>query len=174
MIASHKGNKYFWLGVLLLTLGFLSCIYAACVSLVTMMVLGYLLVFAGISQIFYAFTLRQFGAVSFLFGFTYCLSGILLIAYPQAATTVMTLIISLCFIFAGGLRISAAIYYRQLNGWGFTLAGGIISVIIGSLLYATLPSSGLWLLGTFIAIELIICGMGWIQFGLALNQSGND
>jgi uncharacterized membrane protein HdeD (DUF308 family) len=38
------------------------------------------------------------------------------------------------------------------------LMGGIVSVILAIMLYASLPWSELWVLGTLIAIELLIHG----------------
>jgi len=36
---------------------------------------------------------------------------------------------------------------------------GLISAVIGALLYASLPWSGLWVLGTLIGIELVVQGV---------------
>jgi uncharacterized membrane protein HdeD (DUF308 family) len=38
------------------------------------------------------------------------------------------------------------------------------------LLFMELPWSGLWVLGTLIAIELIMMGVTWLQFGLTLRH----
>jgi uncharacterized membrane protein HdeD (DUF308 family) len=38
------------------------------------------------------------------------------------------------------------------------------------LLYRSLPWSGLWVLGTLIAVELLVQGGTWLQFGLSLRQ----
>ena len=35
---------------------------------------------------------------------------------------------------------------------------GLISIVIGILLYASLPWSGLWVLGTLIGVELLVQG----------------
>ena len=48
------------------------------------------------------------------------------------------------------------------------LLGGIASIVIGALIYLTLPWPGLWVLGTLIAIELFLQGSGWFYVGLAL------
>ena len=48
------------------------------------------------------------------------------------------------------------------------LLGGIASIVIGALIYLTLPWPGLWILGTSIAIELFVQGSGWFYVGLAL------
>ena len=41
-------------------------------------------------------------------------------------------------------------------------------VVVGILLYSSMPWSGLWVLGTLIGIELIVSGVTWLQFGFAL------
>ena len=47
----------------------------------------------------------------------------------------------------------------------------MISLLIGLMLYLTLPWSGLWVVGTLIAVELIVHGVSWVQFGLALRRT---
>jgi uncharacterized membrane protein HdeD (DUF308 family) len=83
----------------------------------------------------------------------------------------ITVFASACFVVVGVLRSIMALQYRGLPGWGIILASGLISLVVGMCLYLSLPWSGLWLIGTFIAVELIASGIGWVQFGLALRQS---
>jgi len=58
-----------------------------------------------------------------------------------------------------------------MPGWGLLLAGGVISFLVGLMLYLMLPWSGLWVVGTLIAVELIMHGVSWIQFGLTLRNT---
>ena len=58
-----------------------------------------------------------------------------------------------------------------MPGWVLMLVSGLISVVVGIMLYATLPWSGLWVVGTLIAVELIVQGVCWLQFGLGLRRS---
>jgi uncharacterized membrane protein HdeD (DUF308 family) len=50
------------------------------------------------------------------------------------------------------------------------LFSGLITLLIGLLIYASLPWSSLWVIGTLIAVELVIHGITWIQFGLMLRR----
>ena len=45
------------------------------------------------------------------------------------------------------------------------------SLLVGIMLYMMLPWSGLWVVGTLIAVELIMHGVSWIQFGLSLRKT---
>lgn len=72
---------------------------------------------------------------------------------------------------AAYLQIVIGIQHRHMAGWGLMIFGGIISLIVGVMLYLMLPWSGLWVVGTLIAVELIFHGVSWIQFGLVLRRS---
>ena len=64
-----------------------------------------------------------------------------------------------------------AVQHRDMPRWGLMLAGGAVSLLVGVLPYATLPWSGLRIVDTLIAVELIVHGVSWLQFGLALRRS---
>jgi uncharacterized membrane protein HdeD (DUF308 family) len=68
------------------------------------------------------------------------------------------------------LRIVVALRHREMGGWWLMALSGLISIVIGVLLYASLPWSGLWVLGTLIAVELLVQGMTWLMFGMALRR----
>ena len=75
---------------------------------------------------------------------------------------------------AGGVvRIVLALQNRNIKAWGLILLSGIVSIVVGYLLYANLPWSGLWLLGTLIAMELLLQGSSWLYFGIALRFARN-
>ena len=58
-----------------------------------------------------------------------------------------------------------------MPGWGLLLFSGLISLLVGLLLWWSLPWSSLWAVGTLIAVELIFHGVSWIQFGLTLRKT---
>ena len=68
------------------------------------------------------------------------------------------------------MRVVIAMRHREVQYWWLMAIGGLISVGLGVLVYVTLPWSGLTLLGTLVGIELVIQGVTWLQFGLALRR----
>jgi len=52
--------------------------------------------------------------------------------------------------------------------WGWSLASGIISVMLGVMIYRQWPASGLWVIGMFVGIELIFNGWTWIMLSMGL------
>ncbi|GBQ06481.1 MULTISPECIES: HdeD family acid-resistance protein [Acetobacter] len=170
---AKKWAMFVALGAVLIALGFIACVDAISVTLASTIFIGILLIIAGAFQVAHAFAVREWGGVLFsaLFGLLYIVAGGMIIEEPATGSVMITLFAAACFIVVGVMRSLMAIQYRSLPGWGIVLAGGLISLLVGLSLYFTLPWSGLWLIGTFVGVELITSGIGWLQFGLALRQS---
>jgi uncharacterized membrane protein HdeD (DUF308 family) len=58
-----------------------------------------------------------------------------------------------------------------LPGWGWQALDGIIALVLGLLVLAQWPASGLWVIGLFVGIDLIFYGWAWIALALALRAS---
>jgi uncharacterized membrane protein HdeD (DUF308 family) len=50
-------------------------------------------------------------------------------------------------------------------------ADGIITFVLGMLVLAQWPASGLWVIGLFIGIDLIFYGAAWMALALGLRAS---
>jgi uncharacterized membrane protein HdeD (DUF308 family) len=66
--------------------------------------------------------------------------------------------------------VTVAVTHRELHGWGVLLASGLLSLLVGVVLYLSLPWSGLWVLGTLVAFDLILQGVAWLEIGFALRR----
>jgi uncharacterized membrane protein HdeD (DUF308 family) len=73
---------------------------------------------------------------------------------------VLTLLPAAVIIVGGIVRIVPALRHREIGAWGLVLFSRLVSLAVGCLLYASLPWSGLWVLGTLIAVELLLQGRG--------------
>jgi uncharacterized membrane protein HdeD (DUF308 family) len=49
---------------------------------------------------------------------------------------------------------------------GWILISGAITLLLGILIWAQWPYSGLWVIGTFIGIDMILTGITWVQLSL--------
>jgi uncharacterized membrane protein HdeD (DUF308 family) len=95
--------------------------------------------------------------------------GLLFLRAPLNALAALTLLLA-CFLMAGGIfKIVTAAAYR-FAAWGWSLAGGIIDVILGVMIWQEWPESALWVLGLFVGINLLFRGFNWIALGLALRS----
>ncbi len=170
----HTGWGWFVaLGVAQLVLGVVAWFDVIAFTIAGVIFIGALLLVAGVFQIVHAFMDREWGgfALHLLVGILYVIGGFLLMDEPLEGSVIITILVAAALIIGGVLRIAIGLQHRHMPGWGLLLAGGVISLVVGVMLYLTLPWSGLWVVGTLIAVELIVHGVSWIQFGLALRRS---
>jgi len=75
------------------------------------------------------------------------------------------------FFLISGLFQAIGSLWVALPGWGWQTADGIITFVLGLLVLAQWPASGLWVIGLFIGIDLIFYGGAWIALALGLRAS---
>jgi uncharacterized membrane protein HdeD (DUF308 family) len=51
---------------------------------------------------------------------------------------------------------------------------GIIAILLGILVLAQWPVSGLWAIGMFVGIDLVFRGITWTVFAFGLRDIGKD
>ena len=161
------------LGIAQLLLGAIAWFDVIAFTIAGVIFIGALLLVAGVFQVVHAFMDREWGsfALHLLIGLLYVIGGFLLMAEPVEGSVIITILVSVALVIGGILRIVIALRHRHMPGWGLLLAGGVISFLVGLMLYLMLPWSGLWVVGTLIAVELVMHGVSWIQFGLALRKT---
>lgn len=162
------------LGTLQILLGVFCWFDVLAATLAATLLIGAALLVGGILQALHSVLDRDWSGflLHMLAGVLYAFGGLLIMAEPVRGALVITVVLAVIMIVAGAFRVVLAVRHWHLGGAGLILVGGLISVIVGLALYLTLPWSGLWVLGTLIAIELIIHGASWLEFGLALRRAG--
>jgi uncharacterized membrane protein HdeD (DUF308 family) len=160
------------LGVVMMLLGVFAWLDVVAVTIAGTIFIGAALLVGGVLQVVHAFMDRDWAGFLWhvLAGVLYAIAGLLIMAEPIRGALVVTIVLAVVMIVAGITRIVLAVRHWHMGGAGLLLLGGLISVLVGIALYLALPWSGLWVLGTLIAIELIFQGAGWFEFGLGLRR----
>lgn len=156
------------LGILLVILGIIALVDSVSFTVMSMFLFGWVLLVAGIIEAVQAFRHRRAGHL-FLHVLNAVLSiivGLMLIRHPLAGALVITLLLAAYFTVAGIFRIVAALSMR-IRRWGWLLADGIITLILGILVWTGWPVSGLWIIGLFIGIDLIVAGWSEVMLAIA-------
>ena len=65
----------------------------------------------------------------------------------------------------GGKRREGAFSVRPEQGWGWLLVGGVISLLLGIMIWRQFPLSGAWAVGVLVGIRLIFAGWTMIMLG---------
>lgn len=170
-------KKWCWflgIGVLLVVLGATalgSVLTTTTVTMVTMVFIGWLMIAAGIAQTVHAFGTKDWGGffIDLLGGVLYAVSGFLIVNHPAMAAESLTLFIALFLIFSGIFRICLAIAVRFPH-WGWMLLHGVVGLLLGLSIWRSWPMSGLWVIGTFVGVDMIFNGWSLIMLGLAAKK----
>jgi uncharacterized membrane protein HdeD (DUF308 family) len=93
--------------------------------------------------------------------------GIVLLVAPLQGALALTIVLAVFLLVEGVFKIITAFRVRDHRGWGWLLASGIVSVILGLLIWAQWPASGLWVIGLLVAIQLLFTGWSLVMLALA-------
>jgi uncharacterized membrane protein HdeD (DUF308 family) len=55
--------------------------------------------------------------------------------------------------------------------WGWVVASGLITLLLGIIILIHWPVSSLYVLGIFLGVDLVFAGATWIGLGLGLRQA---
>jgi uncharacterized membrane protein HdeD (DUF308 family) len=162
------------LGIASIVLGTLGLGMSFGLTLASVMLFGALLLAGGVIQLVEAFKCRGWKSIIWhvLIALCYVLGGIAIMGDPVMASSVLTLLLAGALIGAGIVRIIIAVQHRGTRGWPWPLLGGVISILLGVMIVAKWPVSGLWVIGLFVAIELIFNGWSYVFLALAAKNAG--
>ena len=180
MITPHAGYnmidiKWSWLmtlGVIMLILGVLAIIFPAATSVSITIILGILLIVAGAGRVVSMFSSTGWGdfLLKLLAAVIYLAAGILIVANPFSGTFTLTLLLGIFFFAQGIANILIAVFTTGSRGWGWMLVNGIISLILGALIWGGLPSSANWAIGLLVGIWLIFDGWALVMLATAKHE----
>jgi uncharacterized membrane protein HdeD (DUF308 family) len=166
-----KWGWFLALGIALVVLGTMALAVPWLTTLTSVLVFGWLLAFGGAFELGAAFWTKGWSGIvlHLLGGILSIVVGALLVAHPGAGALGLTLLLATLFLVGGLFRLGAAVVLR-FPSWGWAAASGVVSVVLGILVWNGWPLSALWLIGTFVAIELLCRGWAWVMFAFAARQ----
>jgi uncharacterized membrane protein HdeD (DUF308 family) len=169
--AASKGSSSFFLGMALFILGILGIIFADVVTVVSVLTFGVLLVVGGVVELGHA--VRQRGGDRFflalLSGLLSIAVGVVMLVRPGVGVAGSALLIA-GWLFATGLFRGVIALMDRYRSWGWDLLYGILSILLGVWLMASMPTSAMWLLGTVVAVELMARGVAVMGTSIALQR----
>ncbi len=159
-------------GILAIIWGIFGIIESVLFTVVTVLMLAWLLIIGGVIEGVQAIRHREGGhlALHIIEALLAIVAGILLLRNPVSGALVITLLVAAYFIVVGVFRIFASLMTR-IPGWGWTLANGIITLLLGIMVWSGWPGTALWVLGLFIGINLLFRGWANVMLAIALRSS---
>jgi uncharacterized membrane protein HdeD (DUF308 family) len=170
VVAAHRQwGWYLALGILLILVGIYAIYAEGLATLASVFALGIVLLIAGVAQIVGAFMARGAGHVILLLlvGFLDIIVGFALLQHPAIGALAITLLLAALFLFGGLFRFVSALWL-QFPNYGWVAASGVISFILGVLLWTQWPVSAFWFIGFAVGLNFIFAGIAWSSMALRL------
>jgi uncharacterized membrane protein HdeD (DUF308 family) len=171
----RRWGLFLGLGIALILLGGLAIGASVIATLVTVIFIGSIILCEGILQVLLSFWARH-GQGFFLHlvtGFLGVIVGLLLITKPVTSAIALTLLMATFFVVGGLFRMVAATMIR-FRGRAWVFVSGLVEFTLGILIWAEWPASPsdqptlLWVIGTFVGINLIFRGWSYVVLATAL------
>ena len=163
-----------FMGVALIILGVVGLGMVGTLTLASVFVFGWLIIVAGVLVLVDGFKAEGWKAKlwEILIALLYIAAGVIVLVHPAASAVWFTMLLAIFLIASGIFRIIIGFQIKgEVKGWGWTVFGGIASIILAIMIFSQWPLSGLWVIGLFIAIEMIMQGTSMISIALAAKAS---
>jgi len=166
-------NWSFVLGILLVLLGVAALARPLIPSLTVNFFIGGLLIAAGVMRIVSAFgtyTWRGFW-LSLLCGVLSLVSGTAMLALPGVGIEALVVFLGILILFEAAAKLTAAFSVPRDYPWGWILVDGLITAVLGGILFTANPAQAALYLGVIIGIHLLTSGVALLGAGAWLKQA---
>ncbi|WP_293867854.1 HdeD family acid-resistance protein [uncultured Alsobacter sp.] len=133
---------------------------------------GSMMIVSGIIEIIHGFNMKTWGRffLWIVIGLLYVGAGIITVTAAPQAAAILTLLVGAAFVASGLVRIVLAFQMREGTPWIWAAISGLITALLGVMILAQWPFSGLYVLGLFLGVDLLFAGASWVTIGLALRR----
>lgn len=161
------------LGIALIVMGAVAIGYPLITSVAVTVMLGFLLLAGGISQIISSFWAGKWSGtlLHLLIGLLYIVIGFMVVDTPVESTAILTQLLAIFLIVGGVFRIVASLVER-FTDWGWVLLSGGVALILGLLIHRQGPLFAMPIIGLFVGLEMIFNGWGWTMLAFGLRRHG--
>ena len=160
------------LGVLMIILGIIAMLAPWEFGIVIALIIGWTAIFNGVAQIVYGIGTHSGGrtVLEVILGLIYIFAGIYLLVHPVGGLLVLTIFLASFLIVYGIFALVLAFQMRPLRGWGWVLFDGIITILLGVLIWAHWPLNAEWVVGTLFGISILMSGVTRLMMSLAIRR----
>lgn len=168
-------SSWIWLailGVISIAGGLLALANPSAATFAAVLLAAWTFLIFGVLQVIQAFQMRGWSGFwwSLAFGVLTFLVGLSLLVNPLAGALSLTVVVAVLFIVVGVVKLIYASRLRPMSGWGWGVASGILSIILGIMIIAGFPWSAATILGILLAIELLSNGVFLLLLAFGLRR----
>lgn len=173
-IQEHK-KSFLLLGISLIVLGTLATIFAYSSTIFSVIYLGIFLIILGIFEGVQSFTLSRWSNffLHLFLGVLYTVGGFFIVINPTANAVSLTLLLAIFFVVSGILKVVFALS-KNVPHKGWLALNGVVTFILGALIWYQWPLSGLWVIGMLVGIDAVFTGWTLIMLSMASKKLGKN
>ena len=159
-------------GVLLIVAGIIAIVAPAAAAVATTLLLGWLLVFAGIVEFVYAYQQRAHDGYTWklISAFAILALGIFMLVFPIASIASLALLVGAFLLASGVSSVLLAVRLRPKEGWGWVLFDGALSIVVAIMIASGWPQNSIEFVGILVGFCLISGGLWRIILGRAIRS----
>ena len=164
------------IGVVTLIAGLLAIMSPLVAGVSITILVGAMLAISGVSQCFLAFKAGAFGRglMVFVVGVLMTIAGVYMMNQPVAGLATLTIILMSYLLATGALEIIVAFQLKPADGWGLQLFNGIVTLLLGIMLWRQFPLSGAWAIGVLFGIKMIFSGWAFVFIGRNVRKMAKE
>lgn len=170
-------NGSLLIGILLIILGIVAIAQPTVSTIFAETWFALILASAGVAKLVYAFQTRNDGGFvwKLLLGLLYIATGIMLFVNPLTGVLTLTLLLAGFLLTEGVFELILAFRLRPQQNWTWALGNGIITLLLGAMIWFQWPFNAPWLIGTLVGVSVLFTGVSRVMLSLnaraALNHS---
>lgn len=175
MFVKKASGWYIALALVFIFLGIVAIIEPGVAGLAVTILVGWLLIFGGVTHLVAAFSGGGAGRVIFqlLVGVVYILGGSYFLAHPLLALGTLTLLLGSIIVVEAVFEVITYFRTRGESGAGWLLVNALITLLLGVLIWSHWPSSSVWVIGTLVGVNLLMTGFSRLMFAFAARKLAN-
>ena len=153
-----------FMGVVTAALGVFLIIYPLTTATITTLLVGWVMIFVGIAQFFFALHSQTVGNffLKILLGALYVIAGAALAFFTFEGVEALTGLLGTLLLVQAGLLVVTAYQVKPMDGWGWFLFDAAASIIVGMMILIRWPSSSVWAIGTLVGVAALMGGISRI------------
>ena len=161
-----------FLGAVMFICGLLAILLPLASSIGIVILVAWLILFAGVAHLIFALQSHSVGAFlwKLLLALVYGFAGIYMLMHPLLGLVSLTLVLAVFLLVEGVVEIVLYFNIRKVRNSGWVLFDGIITLILGLLIWANWPSASAWVVGVLVGISLMFSGISRFMLSLAIRD----
>ena len=169
-VLQNVGSRMKWMGWLSIIFGILAIAMPWVAGQSILMMIGILVMAAGIMRMIWAFQAGSLGKgiLVFLIGVLTLLAGVAVISHPLMSSAVLSVLLSVYFLVDGFSELFTAFTVAEGKGW--LLFDAAVTILLGVMIFTGFPLSGTVAIGVFLGIKLLFVGVTMLTIRSAVRN----